>query len=147
MSKLFDSGFFLIMILLIVVMLVQYHLTYKQVTYMNKVARRYARDGYVFAVGRTKRWLQTIHLLVVADYNGEIHNSEILDGITVFARYKPFPQFNGMKIEEILLPAQKTEFRSKLDKSIDKALRSACQQIRDYLIDQKGKKQRLEAIE
>ena len=121
MSKLFDSGFFFLMILLIVVMFVQYYLTYKQVSSMNKVARRYAEDGYVFAVGRTKGWLRKINLLVVADSNGVIYKSEILDGITVFARYKTFPQFNGMKID---------------------ALRNACQQIEDYLINQKGENRR-----
>lgn len=138
MKNLFDSNFFLIFISLIVVLFIQYHLAYKQMASMNKVARSYFDRGFVFAVGRAKGWIRKINLLVVTDRNGKIFNAEILDGITVFARYKDYPKFNGKKIDEILLSTTNTRSKSNLEKKIDCALRDACEQIRDYFNNQKG---------
>ncbi|TWT28256.1 transcriptional regulator GutM [Planomicrobium sp. CPCC 101110] len=63
--------------------------------------------------------------ILVTDTNGRVVESQIMKGVTVFSRFQPFVQWNGMALEEIRARLQ--------EEPLDAAFVMAIEQIENQM--------------
>jgi DNA-binding transcriptional regulator of glucitol operon len=91
----------------------QYYLGFKQITHFGGEYSRMRKEGRV-AIGRRPGSITSGTLVLFAlDKSDTIVYGRILQGTTVWAKFRDFNNFNGRKIEEIKKtdPEMKTEIR------------------------------------
>jgi glucitol operon activator protein len=111
--------------------LVQFSLTKLQMKNYQATIRRMSKrpSGYL-GVGIQKQKIGIgVIAIVVTNENGTIEECEVMQGVTVFTRFKPFKGYEGMHINKLNLQLK--------DEPIDQAFKMAVDKIQS----QRKKKQ------
>jgi glucitol operon activator protein len=88
--------------------LLQYALTLLQIRHYRRMMRKLVgdyrnSDGYYLFSGVARKALGSgAIVLMVVDDQSTIRNCQVLTGISVFAKFKPFPEYQGMQLGEVL---------------------------------------------
>lgn len=87
---------FYVVLLFCLAFLLQYALTFLQMRNFNEAYRDYRRKGYRAAIGKFAGKFHAGSIVMFAiDKDGVIRDGTIMQGVTVFARFKPFHDFDG----------------------------------------------------
>lgn len=111
------AGVWLLQIMMTKIQMKNYQLTIK------KMSKR--PSGYL-GVGIQKQKLGIgVIAVVVVDDNGVILESQLMKGVTVFSRFEPYTDYNGLHMEEIKNKAK--------DESVAQALKMAFEKIESQM--------------
>lgn len=93
---------FYVVLLFCLAFLLQYALTFLQMRNFNEAYRDYRRRGYRAAIGKFAGKFHAGAIVMFAiDKDGVICDGIIMQGVTVFARFKPFHVFDGENVGAI----------------------------------------------
>lgn len=111
------AGVWLLQIMMTKIQMKNYQLTIK------KMSKR--PSGYL-GVGIQKQKLEIgVIAVVVVDDNGVILESQLMKGVTVFSRFEPYTDYNGLHMEEIKNKAK--------DESVAQAFKMAFEKIESQM--------------
>lgn len=111
------AGIWLLQIMMTKIQMKNYQLTIK------KMSKR--PSGYL-GVGIQKQKLGIgVIAVVVVDDNGVILESQLMKGVTVFSRFEPYTDYNGLHMEEIKNKAK--------DESVVQAFKMAFEKIESQM--------------
>ncbi|UJF25716.1 transcriptional regulator GutM [Planococcus sp. 107-1] len=111
------AGVWLLQIMMTKIQMKNYQLTIK------KMSKR--PSGYL-GVGIQKQKLGIgVIAVVVVDDNGVILESQLMKGVTVFSRFEPYTDYNGLHMEEIKNKAK--------DESVAQAFKMAFEKIESQM--------------
>lgn len=111
------AGVWLLQIMMTKIQMKNYQLT------INKMSKR--PSGYL-GVGIQKQKLGIgVIAVVVVDDNGVILESQLMKGVTVFSRFEPYTDYNGLHMEEIKNKAK--------DESVAQAFKMAFEKIESQM--------------
>lgn len=111
------AGIWLLQIMMTKIQMKNYQLTIK------KMSKR--PSGYL-GVGIQKQKLGIgVIAVVVVDDNGVILESQLMKGVTVFSRFEPYTDYNGLHMEEIKNKAK--------DESVAQAFKMAFEKIESQM--------------
>lgn len=78
--------------------LLQSFLTFKQVKAFNRVFQEFRRQGKVVTGKKSGRFVAGTVILFAIDDDGVIINGAMMQGVSVFADFKPLQTFNGERL-------------------------------------------------
>ena len=82
--------------------LLQNLLTFRQMQSFTRYYRLLRKDGSRAAIGRFAGKLHAGAVVIFAiDEDGTIRDGALMQGVTVFARFRPYDLFNGMRVGEL----------------------------------------------
>ncbi len=124
------ESYALVIILMVVLWLVQFVMSFFQMNRFYKRQSQLRRDGLLATGMDGSRWSGRTYGVMTIDKNSVINHAESLSGITVFATLKPVPQLVGMRLDEI---AAENEPPQGVSKRKWAAFCAAAQMLRDHL--------------
>ncbi len=111
--------FTMLFICLLVFMVIQAAGTYVQVQHYKKAVRRLHKKGNV-GIGSRRSKLKNNIVIIACDNQGNVVDGEIMEGLTIFTKFKSIPEIMGENIfslqekYENLPKKQQKEFRGHL---------------------------------
>jgi DNA-binding transcriptional regulator of glucitol operon len=81
--------------------LIQSFFSFKQIQSFNKKFQDFRKRGQVVVGKKSGRFIAGTVLLFLVDTDGIIQDGTIMQGISVFARFKKFKQFNGIGMMDL----------------------------------------------
>ena len=112
-----------LIILFMVAFALQYFSTFLQMRGFTKAYKACRKDGFRAVIGKFSGAFHAGSIIMFGiDNDGIIHNGTVMQGVTVFARFKDFNKFNQHSIDELSDLLEKT---SGLSYSIRKAIEDA----------------------
>lgn len=115
-------------ITLTVVMFIQLVLSIYQIRYyqsfLTELADRYRNKAYFMVTEIVKKRFKSTTVVVIHDADQVIAEAHYLSGITIFSRFKTYPNLEGKKItSELLALEQDKARRSALEKIIKRCMK------------------------
>lgn len=80
----------------------QYYLTFRQLKSFSAAYGRMRKTGNRAAIGRFAGKIRAGAVVIFSiDKDGNIEDGEMMQGVTVFARFRPFTAFNGENVADL----------------------------------------------
>ncbi len=90
-----------ILLAIFIVYVIQSLMAYLQITHFKKIVRELRTKG-VIGIGAKKRKLMAGNVVIlVSDPSGDIVEARIMQGISVFARFRNIEKFRGLSLYEL----------------------------------------------
>lgn len=124
---------FMVLVCAAIAFAIQYALSFRQIQKFNVHYVAFRKEGWRAAIGRFQGVFHAGAILMLAvDAHGNIKKGVAMQGVTVFAGFKPFDTFNGMRVQELNAEVCKTY---KLSYSLTKAVTDC---VKTYTAFEKG---------
>lgn len=104
-----------IVVIACVILALQSILSFMQIRYyhrcMYKITQQYSnsKNYYLYSSMERKRFGSSAIVVIVVDQNYVIKECQILQGKSIFARFKALPQFYGQSLSQILTQFEKEQ--------------------------------------